>query len=205
MSDYSARRVMMVDTQVRPSDVTKFPIIEAMLAVPREAFVPADRREAARTNLALCLPELDGLDDIPHLASQHSLELGQQQAGIKAVPTPYSPWGLRIAGKPALNKNEAFVRGDFEVQDEDLYEKFERNWTFYEMIEDYYREYPDPNIRILKEKDYEGNEDKDCIDSAMDVSLPGGSKYLTVVSDNKYHYTAKNLPFYHQTNLGYFF
>ncbi|MBE0555306.1 MAG: protein-L-isoaspartate O-methyltransferase [Rhodobacteraceae bacterium] len=47
MSDYSARRVMMVDTQVRPSDVTKFPIIEAMLAVPREAFVPADRREAA--------------------------------------------------------------------------------------------------------------------------------------------------------------
>ncbi len=37
----------MVDTQVRPSDVTKFPIIEAMLSVPREAFVPADKREAA--------------------------------------------------------------------------------------------------------------------------------------------------------------
>lgn len=41
-----------------------------------------------------------------------------QQAGIKAVPTPFSPLGLRIAGKPALNKNEAFLRGDFEVQDE---------------------------------------------------------------------------------------
>ncbi len=40
------------------------------------------------------------------------------QAGIKAVPTPYSPWGLRIAGKPALNKSPAFMRGDFEVQDE---------------------------------------------------------------------------------------
>lgn len=39
-------------------------------------------------------------------------------SGIKAVPTPYSPWGLRIAGKPALNKHEAFLRGDFEVQDE---------------------------------------------------------------------------------------
>ena len=37
----------MVDTQVRPSDVTKFPIIEAMLAVPREDFVPDARREAA--------------------------------------------------------------------------------------------------------------------------------------------------------------
>jgi protein-L-isoaspartate(D-aspartate) O-methyltransferase len=38
---------MMVDTQVRPSDVTKFPIIDAMLSVPRESFVPRDKREAA--------------------------------------------------------------------------------------------------------------------------------------------------------------
>lgn len=37
----------MVDTQVRPSDVTKFPIINAMLTVPREKFVPAPLREAA--------------------------------------------------------------------------------------------------------------------------------------------------------------
>lgn len=37
----------MVDTQVRPSDVTKFPIIEAMLSVPREDYVPAALREAA--------------------------------------------------------------------------------------------------------------------------------------------------------------
>lgn len=47
MTDFSTRRVMMVDTQVRPSDVTKFPIIEAMLTVPREAYVPAAKREAA--------------------------------------------------------------------------------------------------------------------------------------------------------------
>lgn len=47
MTDFAARRVMMVDTQVRPSDVTKFPIIAAMLAVPREEFVPEARREAA--------------------------------------------------------------------------------------------------------------------------------------------------------------
>lgn len=46
---------MMVDTQVRPSDVTKFPIIDAMLQVPREAFVPGNLREAAYVgeNLAL--------------------------------------------------------------------------------------------------------------------------------------------------------
>lgn len=47
MSDYSTRRVTMVDTQVRPSDVTKFPIIAAMLSVLRENFVPDARREAA--------------------------------------------------------------------------------------------------------------------------------------------------------------
>lgn len=47
MSDFSTRRVTMVDTQVRPSDVTKFPIIAAMLHVPREAFVPEASREAA--------------------------------------------------------------------------------------------------------------------------------------------------------------
>jgi protein-L-isoaspartate(D-aspartate) O-methyltransferase len=47
MTNFAARRTMMVDTQVRPNDVTKFPIIEAMLSVPREAFVPAQRREAA--------------------------------------------------------------------------------------------------------------------------------------------------------------
>lgn len=47
MADFAKRRTMMVDTQVRPSDVTKFPIIDAMLAVPREEFVPSSLREAA--------------------------------------------------------------------------------------------------------------------------------------------------------------
>jgi protein-L-isoaspartate(D-aspartate) O-methyltransferase len=47
MTDFAARRRVMVDTQVRPSDVTKFPIIDAMLNVPREVFVPDALREAA--------------------------------------------------------------------------------------------------------------------------------------------------------------
>lgn len=47
MSDFAARRTMMVDTQVRPNDVTKFPVIEAMLAVPMEDFVPPSRRAVA--------------------------------------------------------------------------------------------------------------------------------------------------------------
>ena len=51
MTDFSALRTVMVDTQVRPSDVTKFPIIAAMLDVPREAFVPMAQREAAYVGL----------------------------------------------------------------------------------------------------------------------------------------------------------
>lgn len=47
MPDYAARRTMMVDTQIRPSDVTKFPIIDTFLTVPRELFVPQAQREAA--------------------------------------------------------------------------------------------------------------------------------------------------------------
>ena len=47
MSEFASRRMMMVDTQVRPSDVTKFPIIDAMLQVPREVYVPRDKQEAA--------------------------------------------------------------------------------------------------------------------------------------------------------------
>ncbi len=41
-----------------------------------------------------------------------------QAAGIEALPTPFSPWGLRIQGKPALNKLPIFIGGGIEVQDE---------------------------------------------------------------------------------------
>lgn len=47
MTDFTTSRTMMVDTQVRPSDVTKFPIIEAMLSVKRENFVPDLKRDVA--------------------------------------------------------------------------------------------------------------------------------------------------------------
>ena len=39
-------------------------------------------------------------------------------AGIAAQPTPHSPWGLRLADKPALTKLDVFTRGAIEVQDE---------------------------------------------------------------------------------------
>lgn len=51
-------------------------------------------------------------------AKVESVQAELAAAGIQAVPTPYSPWGLRVQGKPALNKLEVFTRGDVEVQDE---------------------------------------------------------------------------------------
>ncbi|MYA89326.1 MAG: protein-L-isoaspartate O-methyltransferase [Boseongicola sp. SB0662_bin_57] len=47
MADFAQRRITMVDTQVRPSDVTSFQVLDAMLSVPRELFVPSEQRDAA--------------------------------------------------------------------------------------------------------------------------------------------------------------
>ena len=44
MTDSKQQRINMVESQVRPSDVTDRRIIRAMLEVPREAFVPAPCR-----------------------------------------------------------------------------------------------------------------------------------------------------------------
>jgi protein-L-isoaspartate(D-aspartate) O-methyltransferase len=53
MSDFSTARQKMVDGQVRPSDVTDVRIIDAMLIVPREAFVPDHQRALAYLDLDL--------------------------------------------------------------------------------------------------------------------------------------------------------
>ncbi|MEA2881775.1 MAG: protein-L-isoaspartate(D-aspartate) O-methyltransferase [Bradyrhizobium sp.] len=57
MSDFSTARRKMVDGQVRPSDVTDIRIIEAMLEVPREAFVPESRRALAYLDCDLDVSE----------------------------------------------------------------------------------------------------------------------------------------------------
>jgi 16S rRNA (cytosine967-C5)-methyltransferase len=39
-------------------------------------------------------------------------------SGINATPTPYSPYGLRVEGRPAINRHPLFLDGTIEVQDE---------------------------------------------------------------------------------------
>jgi protein-L-isoaspartate(D-aspartate) O-methyltransferase len=47
MLDFVAARRMMVDSQVRTSDVTDLRVVAAMLAVPRERFLPAEQADLA--------------------------------------------------------------------------------------------------------------------------------------------------------------
>ena len=46
-ADFAERRVKMVDGQIRTTDVTSAPLLEAFLSLPREAFVPAGQRDLA--------------------------------------------------------------------------------------------------------------------------------------------------------------
>lgn len=46
-TDFSVQRAKMVEGQLRTTDVTSLPLLEAMREIPREAFVPGRRRELA--------------------------------------------------------------------------------------------------------------------------------------------------------------
>jgi len=51
-------------------------------------------------------------------ARRDEVQRALAEAGFAAVPTPFSPWGLRVEGKPVLTKLPAYASGAFEVQDE---------------------------------------------------------------------------------------
>ena len=55
MTNFLTRRTTMVDTQIRPADVTKFPIIDAMLQVRREVFRARSPNETAYADAILDL------------------------------------------------------------------------------------------------------------------------------------------------------
>ncbi len=75
-----------------------------------------DDFQALADNLQLPAP-LD-LRVNTQLAKRSEVQKALAQAGIASTPTPYSPWGLRLQDKPALQRTEVFTRGAIEVQDE---------------------------------------------------------------------------------------
>jgi 16S rRNA (cytosine967-C5)-methyltransferase len=54
----------------------------------------------------------------PIKAKRDEVQKALADAGIVAEPTPFSPWGLRVQGKPMVNKLDLFTKGSIEVQDE---------------------------------------------------------------------------------------
>jgi len=74
--------------------------------------------EAIRLGRALLEPApLDLRVNTLAATRQEILESFEAQ-GIDAAATPYSPFGIRLQSKPALNRNELFLNGKIEVQDE---------------------------------------------------------------------------------------
>ena len=112
MIDFASRRTVMVDTQVRPSDVTKYPIIEAMLAVPREAYVPEALQSVAYAGEHVRLAPgrvvmdprvlakmLDALDIQPH---ETVLEVGTGSGFMAALLARRARSVLSLEIEPAL-------------------------------------------------------------------------------------------------------
>jgi protein-L-isoaspartate(D-aspartate) O-methyltransferase len=118
MSDFSTARQKMVDGQVRPSDVTDIRIIEAMLAVPREAFVPEKQRAMAYLDLDLDVS--DGASSKRFLIKPVVIAKMLQAAEIKdtdnvlvaGCATGYSAALVaRLAGQVTATEGEASLAG----------------------------------------------------------------------------------------------
>ncbi len=118
MPDFALRRTMMVDTQVRPSDVTKFPIIAAMLEVPRERFVPGALAEAAYVGENLPLAPGRVLLEPRTLAKMlDALDLGPSDLVLDVAPgTGYSSAVMaRIAQAVVAVEPEADLAAEAEA------------------------------------------------------------------------------------------
>ncbi len=105
-----AARTAMIESQVRPSDVTDRRLIAAMSSVAREAFVPAERRSVAYAELPIAtMPGrwLMAARDFAKLVHAAAIREGERILDI-APGTGYSTAVLAQLGKvTALEEGEA--------------------------------------------------------------------------------------------------
>ena len=71
MIDFAAARRMMVDGQVRTSDVTDLRIIAAMLELPRERFVPEASVDLAYLDLDVPVAGATGGEQVRRRVTKH--------------------------------------------------------------------------------------------------------------------------------------
>lgn len=79
------------------------------------AALPGEREALARAWLA---PAALDLRINPFKTTREAALAALAADGIRAAATPHSPVGLRVAGKPALQRHPLFLSGAVEVQDE---------------------------------------------------------------------------------------
>jgi protein-L-isoaspartate(D-aspartate) O-methyltransferase len=114
MIDFAAARRAMVDCQVRPADVTRYAVIEALLAVPRELFVPSAMRPLAYAEMQVPLAPGRVLLDARSFAKM--LDVVELRAGELAlcVGSGYgypAAVAARIAGTVvALEENDGLAQ-----------------------------------------------------------------------------------------------
>src|SRR5215469_16373701 len=84
MTDFAAARRMMVDSQVRTSDVTDPRIIAAMLELPRERFVPEAKAALAYLDADVPVTEAQGGKPVRRLLKPMVLAKLVQAAAVQA-------------------------------------------------------------------------------------------------------------------------
>jgi len=117
MVDYAAARERMVDSQLRPADVTSYPLLAAMLEEPREAYLPSELRPLAYADIDLAVPgSLPGrralLAAVTFARMVQAAEIGRNDVVLDVGSlTGYSTAVLsRLAGTVvALEEDPAFV------------------------------------------------------------------------------------------------
>ena len=117
-ADFDTLRRVMVDTQVRPSDVTKFPIIAAMLDVPREDFVPAAHRAVAYGETPIPLPggrEMPEPRTVAKLLDALDVEAHEDVLVIGAGPGYATALLARMAASVVAVEEDAEMAADAEA------------------------------------------------------------------------------------------
>jgi 16S rRNA (cytosine967-C5)-methyltransferase len=109
--------------QCKAQDVTKLPAPQRHCLPTWLANALHDQYGKATETLALSLLQSAPLDlRVNSLKNKRdgkdSVQSKLVLAYINSALTKYSPWGIRLSDKPNISKLEAFLQGEFEVQDE---------------------------------------------------------------------------------------
>ncbi len=110
MTDFTAARLNMVESQVRTADVTDLRIQDAMRALPREQFVPSDKSYLAYADMAV--------DYAPGRALLKPRDVAKLLQAVRpvegeralAIAAPYAGAVLREMGLDVTNFDEADLR-----------------------------------------------------------------------------------------------